>query len=63
MRTVPLLLLAGQLILGLRWLLHLFHPGAVQGDLRREVRDFYRLYYHVDLDDSALSDLMLPPLR
>lgn len=45
-------------LIGLQWLLHLFHPERVQGDLTREVRDFYRLYYHVDLDDQALRSLL-----
>ena len=45
-------------LVGLNWLLHLLHPDRIQGDLRSEVRDFYRLYYHVDLDERALSQLM-----
>ena len=50
-------------LIGLRWLLGLFHPDAANIDLRREVRRFYRLYYQVDLDDAALSALLQPAPR
>jgi iron complex transport system substrate-binding protein len=45
-------------LIGLTWLLHVFYPGEVQGNLRDEVRDFYRLFYQVDLSDSDLDRLL-----
>lgn len=44
-------------LIGLRWLAHLFYPGRDAGDLRADTREFYRLFYHVDLDGPALDRL------
>jgi len=46
-------------LIGLPWLLHALYPGQATGDLRREVRDFYHLFYGVDLDDAALDTLLM----
>ena len=45
-------------LIGVTWLLHQFYPDHMQGDLRAEVRDFYRLFYQVDLDEAALDRLL-----
>jgi iron complex transport system substrate-binding protein len=45
-------------LIGLTWLMHVFYPSVVAGDLRVEVRDFYHLFYQVDLSDSDLRRLM-----
>jgi iron complex transport system substrate-binding protein len=45
-------------LIGLRWLMDRLYPGAVQGDIREEVRSFYKLFYQVTLDDAALSSLL-----
>ena len=45
-------------ILGLLWLAHLFFPGKAKGDLLDEVRDFYRLFYQVQLDKPQLDQLL-----
>ncbi len=45
-------------VIGLKWLLGLLHPEVAGIDLRREVRDFYRLYYGVELDEQALAALL-----
>ena len=50
-------------ILSLLLLFGLLPPPVPAGDLRREVRDFYSLYYHIELDDRALSQLMDSPPR
>lgn len=47
-------------LIGLHWLLHALYPGAVQSDLRGKVRDFYALFYQVDLDDADLDALLGP---
>ena len=44
-------------IMGLRWLGSLFYPDRLPLDWRRDVRAFYRLFYHVDLTDELLSQL------
>lgn len=47
-------------LIGLRWLVRELYPGAWEGDLRAEVRDFYALFYQVELDDAALDALLGP---
>ena len=44
--------------MGLTWLAGLFYPELWDGDLRTETRDFYRLYYHVDLSPGDLDQLL-----
>lgn len=42
-------------LIGLSWLLHVLYPDQIEGDLRSEVRDFYRLFWQVELDEAALD--------
>lgn len=45
-------------LIGLDWMLHRLYPNQAQGDLSADVREFYKLFYHVDLDDAALAKLI-----
>ena len=45
-------------IMGLRWLPGLFFPGRFKGNIREDTRRFYKLFYHVDLDEPALDKLI-----
>lgn len=45
-------------LIGLRWLTAALYPEAPPVDLRAETRDFYRLFYRVELDDTALDRLL-----
>jgi iron complex transport system substrate-binding protein len=45
-------------ILGLQWLVHLFFPDRLQSDIRNESRNFYKLFYQVDLTDGQLDSLL-----
>lgn len=46
-------------LLGLRWLAGVLYPDRASGtDLRAATREFYRLFYHVELDDSRLDRLL-----
>lgn len=45
-------------LIGLTWLLHKLYPEVASGDLRAEVRDFYRLFYQVELNDADLDRLL-----
>jgi iron complex transport system substrate-binding protein len=45
-------------LIGLSWLLHVLYPDQVEGDLRSEVRDFYRLFWQVEPDEAALDSLL-----
>jgi iron complex transport system substrate-binding protein len=44
-------------LIGLTWLMQLLYP-AEGGDLAAEVRDFYRLFYQVNLGDADLKRLL-----
>jgi iron complex transport system substrate-binding protein len=45
-------------IIGLRWLPGLFFPDRFKSDMREETRRFYKLFYHVDMDEAALDKLI-----
>ena len=45
-------------IMGLKWMAGLLYPDRWQGDLRDDVRDFYKLFYHVDLSEDDLNRLL-----
>ncbi|MDF2995893.1 MAG: transporter substrate-binding protein [Xanthobacteraceae bacterium] len=45
-------------LIGLTWLLHTLYPDKAPGDLKPQVRDFYELFYQVELDDAALARVL-----
>lgn len=45
-------------MMGLRWMARLLYPDRWPGALRDETRDFYRLWWHVDLADPELDALL-----
>ena len=45
-------------MMGLIWMAGLLYPDRWEGDLRAETRDFYELYYHIDLNDEDLERLL-----
>lgn len=45
-------------IIGLKWLASIFYPHRVKLDLAKTTREFYRLFYHVDLTDDQLNTLI-----
>jgi iron complex transport system substrate-binding protein len=44
--------------LGLQWLSHLFFPNRLKGDIRADARDFYRLFYQLNLSEPELDRLL-----
>lgn len=46
-------------MLGLVWLEHVFFPSRFPADIRAQTREFYKLFYQVDLSDAQL-DALLP---
>jgi len=50
-------------ILGVRWLGNLLYPDLYQYDMESEVREFYRLFYHIELTDTQFEELMLHAVR
>ena len=47
-------------LIGLKWLAGVFYPDEVRQDLRAETREFYRLFYQVELDEPLLDRLLGP---
>ncbi len=45
-------------MMGLKWLAGLFFPDRWTGDLRADTREFYKLWYHVDLSEEELDRLL-----
>jgi len=45
-------------VMGLKWLAGLFYPDLSRRDLHETVREFYRLFYHVDPSDAELESLV-----
>jgi iron complex transport system substrate-binding protein len=45
-------------LLALRWLGHALYPAEFPDDMRAATRDFYRLFYAVDLTDAMLDELL-----
>ncbi len=44
-------------IVGMRWLSGLIYPEYLNYDVDEEVREFFRLFYHVDLTDEQLTQI------
>lgn len=45
-------------IIGIKWLANLFYPEVFHYDMRRETRDFYEKFYHVQLTEQQLNDIL-----
>lgn len=47
-------------LIGVRWLAGQFYPQAFAGNMRAATREFYALFYGVDLSESDLNRLLNP---
>jgi iron complex transport system substrate-binding protein len=45
-------------VLGVRWLGNLLYPDLYQYDMDAEIREFYRLFYQIDLTQPQMDKLM-----
>lgn len=50
-------------ILGVRWLGNLLYPDLYEYDIKKEVKEFYELFYHMELTDTQLQELMARAVR
>lgn len=50
-------------LIGVQWLLAVLYPEYADIDLRQTTRDFYRLFYHFNLSDQQLDQLLVGALR
>lgn len=46
-------------IIGIKWLTNLFYPEKANIDINEEVKEFYKSFYHYDLTDSEIEQIMV----
>lgn len=44
--------------IGVRWLAGTFYPENFDYDITKEVQDFYKLFYHIELTDAQVEELL-----
>lgn len=45
-------------LIGVKWLMSVLYPSQVSIDLRQTTHDFYRQFYHINLDSRQLDSLL-----
>ena len=45
-------------LIGMRWFSALIYPEYVKCDINAEIREFFNLFYHVDLSDEQLENVL-----
>jgi len=45
-------------LIGVTWLLHALYPDKAPGNIREQVRAFYRLFYQVDVSESDVTQVL-----
>ncbi len=45
-------------IIGIKWLANVLYPEYVNIDLNQEVKDFFKLFYNMDLNDEQVAELL-----
>jgi len=46
-------------IIGVKWLAHTLYPDVFRYDMKAEIKDFYSTFYHYDLTDREVEDLLV----
>lgn len=45
-------------LIGMRWLSAVVYPEYIKCDVKEEIREFFNLFYHVDLSDEQLENVL-----
>lgn len=45
-------------LIGIKWLGNLLYPNYYKYDIRKETRNFYKMFYHINLTDTQLNKLL-----
>ena len=45
-------------MIGIEWLGSLVYPEIYTSDIREEVKNFYQLFYHIDVTDEKLEAIL-----
>ncbi|NLC11683.1 MAG: ABC transporter substrate-binding protein, partial [Firmicutes bacterium] len=49
---------AANQIIGLKWTGQLLYPEVYDYDIREEIREFYKLFYHLELTEEQLDEIL-----
>jgi len=50
-------------IIGIKWLANLFYPEIFHYDMRQETRKFYKTFYHTDLSEGQLNQILATAVK
>lgn len=50
-------------IIGIKWVQNLLYPEYTDYDIKKEAKEFYKMFYHYDLNDSEVDELLARSLR
>ncbi len=50
-------------VIGIKWLANLFYPEIFHYDMRQETRKFYKTFYHVDLSEAQLNQILATAVK
>lgn len=45
-------------LIGIKWLGNLLYPEVYQYDMEKELKEFYELFYHIDLNQDQIHDIL-----
>ena len=45
-------------MIGIEWLGNLVYPDLYSSNIREEVKNFYQLFYHIDVTDEQLDTIL-----
>jgi iron complex transport system substrate-binding protein len=45
-------------VIGIKWLGNLLYPDVFQYDMKKETKEFYQLFYHCDVTDEQIDQLL-----
>ena len=50
-------------IIGIKWVQNLLYPDYADYDIKKEAKEFYKMFYHYELSDSEVDELLARSLR
>ena len=45
-------------LIGVKWLTYIMYPNEVNYDIKEEAKDFYDIFYHINLTDEDLDIIL-----
>lgn len=50
-------------VIGVKWTQYILYPDKVKYDIKEEAKKFYKLFYHTDVSDKDIDDVLQKALR